>query len=200
MTLQAKLGLLVAVAVAVSFGGAGCTSTPVDAPCDGGCATSAPHPAPCAAGEFHYADQACSNVPGDGGSPCDPMGDGRCYQTCTTSADCSSGYDCTLIGLYHGTDTCCDQTVHVCTNSAPHPAPCAANEYRYVDTSCQSLPGDGGTSCTDMGDGLCYHGCRTTPDCSSGYYCKSIGLYVGGATCCAETANVCVRCQGLSCY
>jgi len=194
--LQAKLGLLVAAALA----GAGCSFAPHDTPphtrCDAGCGTSAPHAAPCAADEYHYVDQACGNVPDGGGPPCQTVGDGLCYQRCATTADCSIGFGCEQLGLFDHNDTCCSATVNVCASTAPHAAPCLDGEFEYLDQVCT---GQGPTWCTERGDGLCYQTCTTTADCSRGYDCVQLGLYERSDTCCSFTVNVCRRCQSSNC-
>lgn len=80
---------------------------------DGGCA---------GAGLFLYVDTSCA--PGLDASVdidrCGEVGDGRCYQVCSSDSDCQDPKRsrCAVIGLFAGTDFSCTQKVRVCRSSA----------------------------------------------------------------------------------
>ena len=85
-------------------------------------------------------------------------------------------------------------------SSAPHDAPCAPDEYRYVDQQCDLTTE--GWICTEdgrRGDGLCYQRCETNDGCSSAYPCVRIGLFAGGDYYCNETVKVCAAREDADC-
>jgi hypothetical protein len=88
---------------------------------DGRVAFCRPGP-PCPAGWFVYSDTGCSPPYLGSGPGCSSYGDGLCYQTCSTSSDCTDSRfpDCSGITWYGGDDTM--ETRYVCRSSTAAPA------------------------------------------------------------------------------
>jgi hypothetical protein len=81
---------------------------------------------PCVAGQYWYRDQVCGPVSGgaDAGDKgitmaCTEMGDGKCYRSCTSDADClEAGWThCGELGLFAGNDVCTEK-VKICKPTA----------------------------------------------------------------------------------
>ena len=68
--------------------------------------------------------------------------------------------------------------------------PCAAEQWQYSDQRCGLLQ-DGGQSCEELGDGLCYQRCEQDSECGGGLVCTHFGLYAGGDGRCNQTVKIC---------
>jgi hypothetical protein len=68
----------------------------------------------CATGQFRYDDQLCG-YDQDASYVCNQAGDGKCYDTCTSSADCNDPARpyCSMLGLFSGANWNCHSTVSV---------------------------------------------------------------------------------------
>ena len=69
---------------------------------------------------------------------------------------------------------------------------CGAEDYIYVDRSCNLQPPGDHLGCRDVGDGLCYLRCGSDRDCPEAVpYCRTLGLYSGGDFNCNGSVRIC---------
>lgn len=71
----------------------------------------------CGPDEFRFVDEKCHAPDPDGGQDCRQMGDGRCYRTCETDADCPDPErpHCAVLGLYANGDNYCNDSIEICS-------------------------------------------------------------------------------------
>lgn len=66
---------------------------------------------------YRYEDLLCSLVPPDAAPiPCTRVGDGQCYERCSTNADCTETgrEECKAVRLFAGGDGCGNRVICLC--------------------------------------------------------------------------------------
>jgi hypothetical protein len=69
---------------------------------------------------------------------------------------------------------------------------CGAEDFIYNDLVCEAPTPSGGTSCSQIGDGMCHLRCTTDADCvTEAPFCRILGLYAGADFNCNANVRIC---------
>jgi hypothetical protein len=82
--------------------------------------------------------------------------------------------------------------VAIAACASPQQRFCGAEDFVYHDLACATPSPSGGTTCAEVGDGLCHLRCTSDADCiAEAPFCRTLGLYAGGDFNCNATVQIC---------